>query len=168
MDRSWTFIDNTGHILSNVALSHPPGRFREGLCSFTDRRGRRGYLNANGDVAIEPRYRVATDFSEGAAWVSNGTHSSFIDSKGRLLFDRHFDDCRSFSGGMAPVAVGDTWGYIGLDGEWLITPRFKGSISRSLSEGLCAVEVEGLFGFVERLVVCVTRFAHYAEPCGRV
>jgi hypothetical protein len=58
----------------------------EGLYPFADASGLWGYLGADGQVAIEPGYLAASDFSGGRAFVSQGHgYDTIIDSQGGLV-----------------------------------------------------------------------------------
>lgn len=63
-------IDDKGNTIKilpkNITTVYP---FEEGFAQYEDTNGNMGYLNTNGEVAIEAKYAYAHDFSEGYAIV---------------------------------------------------------------------------------------------------
>src|SRR5260221_960928 len=49
----------------------------------------------------------------------NGKYG-FIDKTGRIIIQPHFVAALSFSDGLAPVRIGETWGYINATGKVVI------------------------------------------------
>lgn len=106
-----------------------------------------GYINIDGEWAIDPQFQQAWRFSEGLAAVSlDNEHGAYIDTGGQFVIGpEHGDygrcwgeeDCR-FADGLAakPNESGD-WGYIDKSGAWAIEPRFAGV--GVFSEGLAVV-----------------------------
>ena len=69
-----------------------------------------GYVNANGDPIIMPRFKIATDFSEGLAVASeDGELFGFIDETGTFKIEPIYVDAGHFSEGLAPVRFEDQW-----------------------------------------------------------
>jgi HEAT repeat protein len=102
-----------------------------------------GYMDTNGKIAIEPRFSLASPFSEGLAAVrdEHGRYG-YIDHTGRYVMAPQFEEAFAFSDGVAQV--GDTnhlAGFIDRKGHWVVTPRYS-SFSRgsSFAEGLACVE----------------------------
>lgn len=94
-----------------------------------------GYINANGQYAIEPRFVIAGDFHEGLAAASvDGLTFGFIDPTGEVVIPATFGDVGFFAEGLAPAMLGgesfplDTGapilGYINTAGEWVIEPQY--------------------------------------------
>ncbi len=50
--------------------------------------------------------------------------------------------------GLAPVKVGERWGYINRTGKVVIPPRFR--LAGPFAEGLAAIEVDGKYGYIDR------------------
>ena len=63
----------------------------------------------------------------------------------------HAGPCGSFSDSQAsdlfPLPEGDTWGYVGKDGEWGLVPEWRQV--RPFSEGRAAVETEDGWGVID-------------------
>jgi len=81
-------------------------------------------------------------------------------SEGISLDSTRIDGVRSFSEGLAAVAVDGKWGYINKSGEVVIAPQFEfGAPSYNsyynshlidFSEGLAAIVLKGKYGFIDK------------------
>jgi hypothetical protein len=82
-----------------------------------------GYIDKTGKMVIEPKFSLASNFSEGLAVVSTfGGHDpglgvvfgnrGYIDKTGKVIIPAEFEDASSFSEGLAAVKTGGKWGYI--------------------------------------------------------
>jgi WG repeat protein len=115
--------------------------FENGFASI-EIAGKYGYIDHSGEFTISPKFYLADSFHEGFARVvaegpclytdrespcadfrvlPPGTATpdslpqcklTFIDTKGRIISENRFDDAKPFSEGMAPVRIGELWGYI--------------------------------------------------------
>src|ERR1700734_2687374 len=74
--------------------------------------GRRGVMDFDGKVIVEPKYRAIGEFREGVAWMSSKSLYGFISHDGTEVLSPFYDDARSFSEGMAPVKLGEKWGFV--------------------------------------------------------
>ncbi len=77
---------------------------------------------------------------------------SFTDRAGHRLPQR-FDYARDFSEGLAPVRIGDFWGFIDNAGAMAITPRFDDA--GAFHEGLARIKLNGLYGYADKSGVIV-------------
>jgi hypothetical protein len=91
--------------------------FNEGLAAVK-RGGLWGYVNAQEQEVVPPRYDGAFAFSQGRAAVNRGGRWGYIDLTGREVIPLRYADALVFVGdGSAEVTVdGRTWTRIGLDG----------------------------------------------------
>lgn len=92
-DERITFVDGNGDV--RLTLSPIDGReitcaqgfVSEGLIAVKNIKGRWGYINTKGEVAVPLRYSYAEPFSEGLAVVRNGYDSyRVIDTAGKTVF----------------------------------------------------------------------------------
>ena len=74
------------------------------LFPITDAAGKYGFVNAAGEVVIEPRYDYVDRFFEGRAAVMLGDKWGFIDETGTEIAALQFDGVMPFSEGMAGVS----------------------------------------------------------------
>jgi hypothetical protein len=109
-----------------------------------------GFIDAAGEMVIEPRFEAAEPFSDGRAYVLIGGQPAFIDSTGSVVLRPDASSVRSFSEGRAAASPPDTplWGFIDTTGTFAIEPQFLRAYS--FSNGRAAVEKNGAFGYVNR------------------
>ena len=121
------------------------GKFKNGLCSING-----GFIDHSGKWLIEPRFLVASDFSEDRAFVSfDGDTFGFINLRGDTVIQPEFQLCRPFSEGLAGVCRDDRWGYIDHSGMITIPHVFEGS-RRGFHDGLAGVQIDGRWGFIDQ------------------
>ena len=118
-----------------------------------------GYIDAAGQVVVEPRFEAAEPFADGLAKVTLDGQPAFIDSTGAVVLrpdvstDRRGAPgraVRSFSGGRAAASPSDTplWGFVDTTGTYVIEPQF--ATAYSFANGRAAVEKNGAFGYINR------------------
>ena len=110
------------------------------------RPNRWGYLDTNGNMAVNPIYYSAGQFYEGRAVVEVNVgpeidHPVFgrvrqrilrkviINRAGTTITKAPYEDIQSFSEGLAAVKVNRAWGYIDTSGTIVIAPRFSSASS---------------------------------------
>ncbi|MHC4248137.1 MAG: WG repeat-containing protein [Planctomycetota bacterium] len=138
-----------------------------------------GYVDATGEIVIEPRFTSCSDFSEGlAVFRTGGGHwvkCGYVDRAGKVVVRPRLGDAWNFSEGRAVVRAGARWGYIDSRGAWLVRPRFD--YACSFSEGLARVRVParpgggdghspgGRWGYIDRTgrMVIPARFSRAAD-----
>lgn len=86
-----------------------------------------GYMNDQGQMAIEAIYDNGNDFSEGAATVQKGKQFLIIDTKGtETPIEGDIIDVKEFSQGLAPVRMKDKkFGFIDTKGKLVIPDQFE-------------------------------------------
>ncbi len=172
------YIDNTGGV-------RIPATFQEahrfvGRLARVRLDGLVGFVNADGELVIEPRFANAADFSEGLAAVTEpggflgffpGTDLlgpakvGFIDESGRYVIEPEYIaevKRTGFREGLACVRLGwkDRYGFIDRAGEFVIAPTFDKAVS--FSEGLAYVRSGGRKTFIDKsgkIQIDVSRFA---------
>lgn len=85
-----------------------------------------GYVDSQGEVAIEPAFLDARAFSEGLAAVQVAGGWGYIDRDGRWVIPPRYSAAASFADGRA--AVRDErrlWGYVDTTGRVVVPPRFQ-------------------------------------------
>jgi WG containing repeat len=134
---------------------------------------KRGYIDRNGRIVIEPQFDGATSFSEGLAVIAtseNGYAEGYIDSTGVIVIRPQFDKATEFSEGLALVGFDQSkkeikignktyitrsshpsyrWGYIDRTGQYVASPFYPNALG--FSEGLAAVCLpEGKWGYIDK------------------
>ena len=73
----------------------------------------------NADMAIQPQFDEATDFSEGLAAVKIGGKWGFVDKSGKFVIPLgDYKWVKPFQNGLSRVGFpGDGWGYIDQKGK---------------------------------------------------
>jgi hypothetical protein len=149
-----------------------------------------GFIDHSGAFVIEPQLLDAIDFSDGVARVvtegpcvyfPDGLCGAFnpdlvggptgpaapckftyIDKAGMLITKARFDFARDFSEGLAPIRIGERWGFIDKTGSIVATPRFEDA--ESFHSGLSRIRMNGLYGYADKYGNIVVRPQYkYAE-----
>lgn len=124
-----------------------------GWVAFKDTSGKYGFKDANGKVVIEPQFSIASDFSEGLAFVSRDPSESlsnfnpygknkysYIDTTCMELFPYKYAYCTmpDFKDGLAIVRNHNgKYGVIDKTGNEIIRPQYDSM--NYFSDGLAAV-----------------------------
>ncbi|MEM7369983.1 MAG: WG repeat-containing protein [Bacteroidota bacterium] len=140
--------------------------------------GKYGYINQNGDIAIQPQFAYAIEFSEGLGGVNIGGKPrgddmpidgkwGFVDRQGRFVINPQFYSPEEmgapydptqlarvqhegyvFSEGLAAVRLEKEWVFIDTIGQIQIRNPRIQS-ARRFEEGLANVYIEGLWGYMD-------------------
>jgi hypothetical protein len=118
-------------------------RFSEGLIAVRQDR-KLGYMDLDGNIAIEPRYDQGGEFAEGFAAVQLEGHWMFIDKAGAVTaeFPAGVAFAEPLSDGLSLVSAdrdqsGRKFGYVDRAGHWAIKPNWDDA--QSFHEGLAYV-----------------------------
>ncbi|MGK7889457.1 MAG: WG repeat-containing protein, partial [Leptolyngbyaceae cyanobacterium] len=84
-----------------------------------------GYINTEGEMAINPQFDYAWPFHEGLALVRVDERYGYINTEGEMAINPQFDYAWPFSGGLALVAKNDTASFINTTGEIAIPGQFN-------------------------------------------
>ncbi|MFV0538306.1 MAG: WG repeat-containing protein [Dysgonomonas sp.] len=88
------------------------------------------FINTKGEFITDNKYKYATIFNEGIAWVVNENgYPAAINKKGETLFSlKTCEKAGIFTEGLAPVCFTEdgiqTWGYVNSEGKNAIPPTF--------------------------------------------
>ena len=141
IDDKWGFIDRSGELVIETKYSDA-GAFSDGLApvrigpigelpstpigegqSLKDMMEatrdffRWGYIDRDGNVAIDFTFEKAGIFHQGFAHVERDGKSGFIDRNGKVIVPFIFDDAWWFVDGFASVEFGDKQYYVDRDGR---------------------------------------------------
>ena len=64
-------------------------------------------MNKDADIVIEPKFELASLFSEGLAAVKSGGKWGFIDKSGKFAIEPRFDEVNRFKEERAVVRIGE-------------------------------------------------------------
>jgi hypothetical protein len=146
----WGYINTKGEWAIEPSFDEV-GFFAENGLAVVQHGIKYGYIDRKGEWAIKPSFVVAGSFdSAGLAMVgyygNNGYKYSYINTKGKLVakpFAIHFyDRLPDFSSeGITIVRRGEKFGYVNMEGEWLIPPWYEDA--GTFYYGLAGVEIGG-------------------------
>ena len=149
-DGSPSCVDKSGKELSIGDYSFILD-FNDGM-AVVNRDNKYGFIDTSGKEVIPCAYEEATSFSEGYAFVKKDGKYMQIDKSGKILNTFNYEYIREFHDGLAMVSKKSgnesLTGYIDTKGNEVI-PCIYTSYS-DFSEGLAAVEKDGIYGFVDK------------------
>lgn len=174
----WGYINTSGNFAISPrfesSLSDYLWPSSDGLARIKVK-GRFGFIDHSGEFVIKPDLLDATNFTDGMARVViagpcvylpdgpcadpefvGGPGSTehplckfaYIDKTGSMIGKMNFDAAREFSEGLAPVRLGEAWGFIDKTGAVVISPRFEDA--EPFHSGLSRVRLNGLYGYANQ------------------
>lgn len=151
LDGKACFIDKKGTVVLKKEDDWL-GPLSCGLIRF-NRDGKQGYLDLAGKVAIEPKFKLSTEFSEDAAYTKDKDGFYYFDKKGAELFPgKRFAEVSDFNDGLALVVEKGKeekkYGFIDKTGKFAIEPAFL--LPACFSEGLAFVNKDGKRLFIDK------------------
>ncbi len=118
------------------------GELNEGLLIFNNNEFMYGYLEPDGDVRVEPRFKKAYPFKDGLALVQlENDIYAVINNKGDILSTYDYFEVRNLSEGLMSYRNNyrEPWGYIDINGRIVIEPRF--SSGGPFIDGLAEIDI---------------------------
>ena len=147
------YINTDGEIIFTLKQAETAYIFSEGLALFSEydekeETTKYGFVDKEGQVAINPQFLACRSFSEGfAAFKNKDEKWGYIDKEGKIVINPQFDGVSSFRHGSAVVSNGESSGTIGTDGKFVINPQFD-ELSY-FNEGLAIIKQNGKYGYVD-------------------
>ena len=128
--------------------------FSDGIAAVK-KEGKWGYIDRLGQWIVQPQYAFSIgDYSSGLAFIGN----QFFNTSGDVAFgETKYENARNFSpkgkNALAAVQVSGQWGFIDLNGEFVISPKYDNA--GDFTDGgdgasLAPVKVGGIWGYVDR------------------
>lgn len=164
----WGYIDSTGNIIFTITCDLCTD-FSEGL-AVIKKDTRSGYVDMTSKLIIDCRYYQANEFHGGIALVLEDIHSSgmFINKRGEAILPPRNYLLSEYSEGLINVVEKSKWGYIDIDNNFVIKPKYKSA--QPFREGKAAVSVcKENYGFInkegEEIIPCIFTGAmpHFSE-----
>jgi hypothetical protein len=112
---------------ASLAMDQGKG-FYDGLMAVKNKEGKRGFINTNGEIAIDLKYDDVTMFHGGYALAKKGGVTYVINTSGDEVQTKHqgTEDLKPFQNGLSPVRdAANKWGYINTKGELAIPVNFS-------------------------------------------
>lgn len=125
------------------------------LLAFTQLDGVRlfGYIDEEGSNIIEPQYTLASDFHDGRAVVYDNDRKLIIDQEGNTIYESQYD-IEDYSNGLAAIwdyVDGEfVKGYIDIDGNVIISPRYKEASSFDEKGNAYVSTTDGFYGIIDK------------------
>lgn len=155
----WIFINQKGEtVLKPVQKIYKASFFYDGisLIEIADEMSQTlssplTFLNINGELINNKKYKYATIFNDGIAWcVEENGYPTAINQKGETLFSlKNSEKAGIFSEGLAAVCFKEdgieTWGYVNNKGEIVIPPTFVAC--DLFSEGMASATIDEKVGY---------------------
>jgi hypothetical protein len=131
-------------------------------------RGRGGFIDQSGRVAIPLCFDAVGDFSEGLARFERDKQWGYIDTTGTVVIEPKFPWAQEFSEGLARVqisglqlGVNATWGFIDKTGAIVIDERKQASFGEhsnigsdsaesGFHDGLAMIQIGGKTGYIDK------------------
>ncbi|WP_430908373.1 WG repeat-containing protein [Maribacter sp. 2-571] len=82
-----------------------------------------GYIDKQGNYAIEPQFKKAKSFSDGLASAQKDDLWGYIDASGKWVIEPQYKKAKYFNSGIALVNKDDQWQYIQKSGTVLEVPE---------------------------------------------
>lgn len=121
--------------------------FQEGLAAVSTEDNLWGYIDRQGNVAIEPRFEVAKDFENGRAIVMENAKFGVIDTCGVYVYPPEYDDIYSFTRGDGVYFVVKDGRMSVLRADGTLWERYYDYIYEE--NGLYVLEENGLYGLAD-------------------
>jgi hypothetical protein len=138
------FINTKGNIKIQPKFDTVSG-FSEGMADakIDDKFG---YIDTSGEFVIQPKFYRCWDFENGYALVMKEVVSTgcFIDKFGKIKLDGRNFLVSKYSEGLINCSNNGDWGYIDINGDFIIFPTYK--YTREFSEGKAAVSPKKING----------------------
>jgi hypothetical protein len=141
-DGRWGLLDFDGHILLDAKFDQPVQRCADGhLIVLKDRQWL--YFMSDGSPLQPPNGRILGDGCGSLApyVVKAGDKFGLIDGDGKEIIPPSFDALISATRESWNAKLDGKWGRIGLDGHWLVEPKFD-DLSRSNSIIVAAMDAK--------------------------
>lgn len=141
----WGFMDTTGLILIKPVFDNVSA-FSEGYAAV-NKKGRWGFIDRSGKMVIQPQFKSAWSFHEGLARVKPFDHpEEYITTSSKRIASAEWTASGDFSGGLAKVRVGSTYGYIDTSGHLVIPAIYDRAWD--FKAGLAVIGFDGHLGMI--------------------
>ena len=147
-------IDPSGNFIAKQPVTLEGIQFSDGLIAI--RRDRKlGYMDLDGNIAIEPRFDQGGEFSQGLAAVQLEGHWIFIDKSGatKAELPRDVIFAESLSDGLSlatsAAQPNRKFGYIDKNGHWAVKPAWDDA--NPFHDGLAYVGIwrNGIVAYID-------------------
>ena len=133
-------FDDISTFANSIAAAKAGGKW-----SILDSKGNPTSQATFDEVALDEK-RVA--YRSNRLFAKDNGFYYLMDKSGKAVSTSKFEDARLFNDtSYAAVKLGSKWGFIDIDGNFVIEPAYDGA--RSFSGGFAAVLIDGKWGFID-------------------
>lgn len=145
LNKQGELVKNLTNVYDDIDAALP---FSEGLAVL--HKGRAGYIDKTGRLAIPFEFDWASPFYNGRAAVysSKKGKMGFIDKSGRIVIDIQYDEVMDFSDGLAAVRSGSKWGFVDKAGRMVVEQLYDEVAP--FSDGVAVVRQGDAWGAVDK------------------
>jgi len=164
-------LNEEGKVIRKVKNIKRANSFSNGLC-LVKRGSRYGYLDINGNWALPPKYRDATDFSSGVALVGGSNSRSIINKFGDTMTLKTLKARHAYKNGVTVASnrsnnfqyLADIYGNEVSNNQYFKIKPFKSN------DVTITIEAEKKLGLLHYsgIEMLPAVFAHISEPNGNV
>ena len=128
------------------------GTFSEGM-ALVVKDAMCGYVKRNGSIAVELKYDYnrtklgESPFVNGRAKVMLKDKFGMIDTTGKVIVPREYDDLGAFRDGLFPAKKKDKWGFV--DAQMKLRVPYSYEYAWAFSNGIARVRKDGLIGYID-------------------
>ncbi|EMJ66208.1 WG repeat-containing protein [Leptospira sp. P2653] len=119
MDKAWKLKFTLDGCSELSSLS-----FSEKLLGFK-KKGKWGFIDINGTVALEPKWNFVGQFKKGLAPVFEASVWRYIDTTGQIKLSEPLEEACEFNDSGYASAKKGRWGVIDTLGNWTIKPQYQ-------------------------------------------
>ncbi|WP_242044421.1 WG repeat-containing protein [Anabaena azotica] len=147
MGYKWSYIDNTGKLITDRMEFDSAEPFSEGI-ALVKFKNKYRYIDKSGKFISSWEFDDATSFSSGMASVNIAGKWGYINPQGIMPISPQFEATKLFAENLAAVKVANKWGYIDREGKINIQLMFDDA--GNFSEGLAFVKLGNKFGYIDQ------------------
>lgn len=135
----------------------PDTKFSNGLAPVS-LDGQYGYIDRDGNVAVDFQYDRAYPFSEGRARVVKNGNTGYIDRQGNVIVPLMYEDGGDYSEEYVWIFDGEAYGFADQYGEIAIPLKYE--YVYDFKEGAAPVKKNGQYGYINQNGAVVIPFQY--------
>ena len=124
------------------------------------------YIDVATKEVKDKKYDFAMSFNDGLALVLENDKYYFINTDFEKAFELEINDARGFSEGLAAVKIDTLWGFIDINGNWKIKPKYR--LANSFNSGKAKVLVRNNFEHIDKEEKIIEEEFEYSEGLAAV
>lgn len=99
--------------------------FSQELKVKTDKKGRCGYEDSQGNIVVQCKYETAYPFYNGNGKVGKGNKYGIVNTEGKEIIPVKYDEITDWSDKLYRVKSGDKYGLISNTGKIIVKPKYS-------------------------------------------